>query len=130
MPFCGDCPEATSFNKRLILQRRKAISDDRGGVVQVWVFESMVWAILQPLRGRERWLADQVHSDVTHRAQCRWFPALTSDGFRFIHDGRIFNIQSVLDVDEAHDLYELLLIETAVTEEDEVYVLPPRHDFG
>ena len=64
-----------------------------------WSDKGEVRARIQPLSGREYWLADQVQAEVTHRVTLRAYPGLTAD-WRVLFQGRIFNVISVRSADE------------------------------
>jgi head-tail adaptor len=71
---------------------------------------------IEPLSGREVFVAGEVQADVSHRIRMRFTPGLTGAGglgprARGIYGGRTFNFLSVIDLDEAHEELEILAVE-------------------
>lgn len=69
-----------------------------------------VAARVSPLRGRERWAAQQVAAEATHEAGLRYFPGLEHE-MRLLFRGRVLNIEAVMDVDERRRRILLLCTE-------------------
>lgn len=67
-------------------------------------------ASIEPLRGREMLQAQQVNAETTHRIRARHRKDIrTSD--RLTKDGRVFEIESILNVDERNRELEIMAIE-------------------
>jgi SPP1 family predicted phage head-tail adaptor len=60
-----------------------------------------VWAAVEPLKGREYFQAAAVNAENMVRFRIRYRPGIMSD-MRVVYSGRVFNIQSVIDVEERH----------------------------
>ena len=105
------------LNRRVRLQQRSTSQDSFGEPVLTWIDLMTVWAAIQPLSGRELELAQKVASEVTHRISLRYQPSLTDTrwvaSLRALYKTRIFNIQAVLNEDEANVLIHLLAAEGA-----------------
>lgn len=57
------------------------------------------WAAIEPLTGRELYVAQQRVAEVSHKVTIRWFPGiLANQGIWY--GKRLFDIQVVLDPDE------------------------------
>ena len=48
------------------------------------------------------WLAQQVQATTTHKITCRYNPAIQPTGRLKHPDGRIFNIEGVMDLEDRH----------------------------
>lgn len=72
---------------------------DNSQKIAGWTELDTVWAEVSPLSGREFWDAAQVQSQVTHTIRIRYIAGLTPR-HRCLWDQRMFNIESVRDIDE------------------------------
>lgn len=85
-----------------------------GGITQSWSVLQTVWARLQGLRGRELFSAKQINPQTSHKVTIRYCKGLTSNA-RLVDVGssRIFNIESVVDIEDRHQWMELMCTEVA-----------------
>ncbi len=95
------------FNKRITLQCPKSVRDDEGIVTEEWTDVATVWAAVEPLRGREYFAAAAVNQENTVRFRMRYRRGVTAR-MRLLYDNRVFDIKSVIDVNERHQ--EMLLM--------------------
>lgn len=95
------------LNKRITLQCPKSVRDDEGIVTEEWTDVATVWAAVEPLRGREYFAAAAVNQENTVRFRMRYRPGVTAR-MRLLYDRRVFDIKSVIDVNERHQ--EILLM--------------------
>lgn len=102
---------AGKLRHRVEIRRATEARDDFGGVVQSWTLVAKRWASVDPLRGRERFAAQQVQADVTHKVRLRYTESLMPTD-RIVHDGRTFEIGAVLNVSERDREMELLCTES------------------
>ncbi len=58
-----------------------------------------VWASVEPLTGRELYMAMQVQAQVTHKIKIRYVSGVTPK-MRVVYGSRNFNIESVLNIEE------------------------------
>lgn len=69
-----------------------------------------VWAYVAPKTGREYEEAQKLRPETTFNILTRYFPDITSDmriGFR----GRVFYIESVLNIDERNEQLQIVAFE-------------------
>lgn len=66
-----------------------------------------IHAAVEPYRGREYFYSQQVQSESTLRVRLRWYPDITPD-MRIMYAGRVLNIVSVIDPEEAHRELQLM----------------------
>lgn len=69
-----------------------------------------VWANVKPLSGNERWIANAVTPEVTHRITMRYNPRVAPKD-RIKYGTRTFGILSVLNIDERNEMIELMAVE-------------------
>lgn len=86
---------------RVAIQSRTLSADSYGGPVATWTTEATRWGQITPLSGRELWQAQQVRPDVTHQVALRYYDGL-KPRHRLLVEGRTFQIQSVVDLENRH----------------------------
>ena len=70
------------------------------------------WVSIEPLSGRELWMAQQVQGDVTHRIRVRYNAALAlTNRDRGLYQSRIFNFVAVKNLEERNIEWEILAVE-------------------
>lgn len=99
---CGEFP--AKANHRVIIQSRGDASDDYGGSAVTWSTLSTVWAIIEPMSGREVLQSEQLQSRVTHKITIRYNSTLKSTAtgakYRVSYDDRLFPVKFVQNFDE------------------------------
>lgn len=105
-------PRIGRMRHRVELQRLTERQDDVGGVSLEWNTYATVWAAVEPIRGREYFIREQVAGDVSHRVVMRWRSGVSVRD-RVLHDGRQLEVESVLDRDERRVELELMAREVA-----------------
>lgn len=83
-------------------QRASESSNSLGEPVQTWADICDAMAAVAGIRGTERFSALQVRAEVDHRFWTDWRPDLAdlSPKDRIVHNGRAFDIASVVNIDE------------------------------
>lgn len=111
--------DAGKLRHRVRVQKPSRSADAQGNPVIGWENETNAgidgirWASLEPLRSRELFLAAQAAVRSTHRMRMRWFTGLTTQHrVAMVDDGRVFNLDSVINVDDTDSEYELLVSES------------------
>lgn len=89
---------AGKLRHKIEIQSVSGSENDFGERVDEWTTDATVSAAIEPLRGSERLLAQQVQANVSHLIIMR-YRAVTSDQ-RVKFGSRIFDIQAVLNIDE------------------------------
>lgn len=96
---------------RIELLRYEVYQDPRSGAIKEdWVPVAKRWATVEPVRGQERWAAQQVQAEVTHRIYMRYMPGVTPD-MKIRFRGREFDIYFVRNIDERNEMLEILATE-------------------
>lgn len=92
---------------RLTIQSLILSDDGYGGSDEVVSDVATVWGSIDPVKGGEYYKAQQVNSEVTHKATIRYRSDITA-AMRISFGGRTFEILAVMDPEERHEILELL----------------------
>jgi SPP1 family predicted phage head-tail adaptor len=95
---------------RVVFERATVAQDAFGEPDQTWATLATRWALVQPMKGAERFAANQVQADVDHRIVCRFDSTLSdlSPGDRATWDGHTYDIKSVIVRDHTRKEVEIL----------------------
>lgn len=96
---------------RITVEQATVSRDSYGGEVETWGVFATVWASVSPLIGREYIAAKQVSASVTHKIRMRYLAGMTPK-MRISWDNRLFDVESILDVDERHA--EMVIMATEI----------------
>lgn len=97
---------AGRLNKRVTLQTLSTTGDGGGGSVETWADTATVWASVEPLRGSERFEAQQTASRLSHKVTIRHRAVTPQQRVKF--GTRYFKIEAVINPKERGELLELL----------------------
>lgn len=89
------------------LQSLTQTSNRLGETDETPVLVSHVWAKIEPLTGRELFDSQQFGSDVSHKVTIRYRAGVNA-AMQILYGVRIFNIVSVLNLDERNRLLVLI----------------------
>ncbi|HQQ71754.1 MAG TPA: phage head closure protein [Alicycliphilus sp.] len=92
--------KAGRLDQRVSIEQLVTIGDSWGGTVEAWAPLVTAWAAVEPLVGREYLAAQAAQSEVTAKIRMRYRPGITAQD-RVIHDGKTYDIKSVIDVRSA-----------------------------
>jgi SPP1 family predicted phage head-tail adaptor len=99
------------MNKRIELQLNSeetaAYTTTLGGLSTTYATSSTVWASIEPLSGRELFVAQQAQSDVDMKVTIRYYSGLTTR-YRVKFGSRYFGIQSIINTNEKNE--EMILM--------------------
>lgn len=104
-------PAAGRLRHRVAIQRATRTRDSFGEAIRTWSTLATVWASVEPLRGREFFDAEMVQAEVSHRVIMRAYPGLQATD-RLLYEGRVLEIQAVIDVRERGREYQVMCRET------------------
>ena len=107
---------AGRLRHRVAIQDATETRDAHGGVSRAWSTSATVWASVEPLQGRELWLAQQVQAQATVRVRMRYRSGLDSTMRLQLLDGdgnaeKTYNIEAVMDLGERGRELEILCAE-------------------
>lgn len=91
-----DVPIRPALRHKVTIERGTESQNEYGEARLTWATLTTRRAFVRPLSGRERLLAEQVQSDVTHKVTMREYTGLTPRD-RFVFDSRTLNIVSVIE---------------------------------
>lgn len=93
---------------RVTIERATAAQDAYGQSIKTWTTAGKRWASIQPVNANERMFARKANEVVSHILQLRWDSDLgVSPTDRVSFDGRTFQIEAVLNLDERRRIMEL-----------------------
>ena len=98
---------------RVVFQSSTIVQDDFGEPDQTWATLATVWGLVQPLKGRELFAANQVQAEVTTRIVVRNSSELVdlAPDDRATWNGQTFDIKAVIHRDHRRSELEILAIE-------------------
>lgn len=99
--------EIGKLRHRITFQEHLKTPDGYKGHTTEWTNFVMVWASIEPLTGREFFAAHQIKAEVTHRVKIRYRDDITVK-MRIQFGVRVFDIESILDIKERHEVLEIL----------------------
>lgn len=95
---------------RIVLKKPVILKDPIGQDLEVWQDIASVWAIIEPLSGKEYFNAQQINSEVTSKITIRYLKDL--DSHAVIHwNNRVFKILSIINLEERNIYLQLLCSE-------------------
>lgn len=98
---------AGQLNQRVTLERFTETEDAYGATVTDWATAGTFWAAVLPLTGKEIIAADAVTAITDVRVIMRYQPGVTAAD-RLKHDGKTFNVVTVINRRSANRELELL----------------------
>jgi len=102
---------AGKYRHRLNIQTATE-TNTAGNITRAWATDATVWAAIRPLRGRERFDAQQVQPECDVLIEMRYNSDVTlNEQKRITHGSTVYNIQSVINVDGRNRVWEILCIE-------------------
>lgn len=94
------------------IQRATVTQDDYGGQISTWATTISPWVEIKPLMGRELTIGRQVSANVSHAVITRYLSDITPKD-RVNFNGRLFDINAVMNIDERNIKTVLLCTEAA-----------------
>jgi SPP1 family predicted phage head-tail adaptor len=85
------------LDRRITIEGQQVTTSDSGQEIVTWVFVTTVWAELLPIRGGERYAAQQLVGQAITTFSFRWTNTTktVTTKHRVVYDGREFNIVDV-----------------------------------
>jgi head-tail adaptor len=99
------------YDRKVVIQNLTGTVDAHGFQDETldtnWVTYETAYCSVESKGGREFWKNQQVTADVSHIWRCQWSKklALATPDMRLLHEGSVYEIISIEDVDLAH--YEI-----------------------
>ncbi|MDA8212164.1 MAG: phage head closure protein [Clostridia bacterium] len=98
---------AGELRHRVKIQQKSVTRDSFGAESVTWSDVATVWAVVEPLRGREFFGAQQVNAEVTTRIRIRYRSGVVPT-MRALYGSRVYDIQSVINLDERNRELQLM----------------------
>lgn len=93
---------AGELRHRITIQQLIETRNELGEIIeQSWQDFATVWAAVEPLNGREYFNSQQINAEITTRIRIRYRAGIKPN-MRVVYGERIFDIQSVIDIEERH----------------------------
>lgn len=103
---------AGALKRRVTIQVPSTDQDEYGQPTDTWDELMTTWAGIRVATGKEIYAASGFTSQVSHVITLRYRPSVTiRSNCRAIHEGRIFQIQTISDPDESKAQVNLLCLE-------------------
>jgi SPP1 family predicted phage head-tail adaptor len=94
--------QSSELRHRVVIEANQPLQRSGSGApVPKWQPLCTRWAAIAPQAGREFWAAKQMHSELTHLIKLRG-PLELQPTMRVRFGDRVFDILSVIDVEERH----------------------------
>lgn len=95
---CGD-DFISKADRRIVIQTPSVVDDNYGGRAESWVDALTVWAVIEPMAGKEVFISSQLQSKVDARITIRYQSTLadttTAAKSRVKYGSRLYNIKAV-----------------------------------
>jgi len=100
------------MSKRIKLQSSSRTSDGAGGATVAWTDVATTWAAVEPVTGKEPYIAQQLQGQVTYKVTIRYRTGV-SPAQRVLYGTRAFDVKAVIDPKEHHTILILACEEVA-----------------
>lgn len=101
----------SKMRQRVTIQAVSGASDGQGGISETWADVATVWASIEPMSDYERFQAQQLQTNTTHKVMIRYYSGLTTK-HRLLFGSRVFNIKGILNLNEENAFMQLKCVET------------------
>ena len=102
------------LNHLVTVERRGNAQDEAGQARESWYSQGQAWASIRPISGREFFAASGERAEITHSMILRHGTPLQPRD-RITYNGRVFDVISVMNVDERNRYLKAMATENANT---------------
>jgi SPP1 family predicted phage head-tail adaptor len=101
---------AGKLNRRVTIQRPVPDRNEVGEDIITWETLGVVWASIEPIKGREALIANQLLAEMDTRIRIRWSESVQdiSEKWRLVHQGLIYNIVSIANINLGNKELEIM----------------------
>jgi SPP1 family predicted phage head-tail adaptor len=96
---------------RITIEQAAENQEPDGSVIEMWSIYATAQASIEPVSGREYFVAQSTQADLNHRISLRYVPGITPK-MRVNYGSRIFDILSVINVNERNRELQLMCRES------------------
>lgn len=114
MSCCDDKFSAAALKRRIVIEKLTLTPNSTGGQVSSWSTFATVWASIEPKTTDERFFAQRIEPLTTHYVRMRYLAGVLAS-MRIVYSGRVFQIKSVINVNEESQFLEIKASETTGT---------------
>lgn len=110
-------PSIGDLRHRITFQEAVLASDGIGGQVEAWqniADTPTVWARIEPVNGLERFFAEKLEENVSHKITIRYRNDILPQ-YRILFDGRVFEVKTSRALLERKDFTIIEAIEGVAT---------------
>lgn len=107
-------PKIGELRHRIVIEESVKVSDGVGGQTETWQTVATVWAKIDPVAGLERFFAERIEENITHKITIRYRTGIDTE-MRISFDGHIFQIRSVRRMLERKDFIQIDAVEGTAT---------------
>ena len=104
----GDLRSRISFESNI------DVADGIGGFTRSWITAKTVWAYIEPASASERYFANRVEENITHKIFIRSTTGLNAS-MRIKYGSRIFQIKGIKEDKNRHRFFIIDAIEDSAT---------------
>ena len=97
------------LKSRIVVYRKKTITTSIGSDKEIYAIYKTIYAEIRPLRGKEYLESVQLEHKITYKITIRFTDINETDYIGY--QGKIFDIESVIDVENRHWDIELMCVE-------------------
>ena len=95
------------MKQRVSIMKQSDGQNSYGEVRDVWDVMAIVWADVEPLRGRALFQASQTYSEVSYKITIRYQPGILPN-MRILYKDKTFHIISVINIKEQNRYLEIM----------------------
>ena len=101
------------LRKRIQILSRGDTQDNAGEMIPSWLLYVTLWGEITSPTGRELMAGQQIQANISHIVTVRWpgINYIITPAMRASYNGRFFDINAVLNVDERNRTLSLLCTE-------------------
>jgi SPP1 family predicted phage head-tail adaptor len=99
---------------RITIQQETLTTDSQGGSSAAWAELVTVWASIDPVSANQRWFAERLGHQVTHKIIIRNRADITS-AMRIIYGSKTYYIHSYKFLDEGSGYLEIMASEGEIS---------------
>lgn len=101
---------AGSLRHRITIQQPVVSPNTIGEPLKSWATLAIVWASVEPIRGKEVLQAEQILADMDTRIRMRWSQVVDSmtARCRIVHKGKIYNVKQISHLALRHREIEVM----------------------
>lgn len=102
------------LRSRITIEQLSDTPDGIGGKIRTWSTLKTLWAYIEPANASERYFAQRVEDNITHKVLIRYTTGLDTS-MRIVYKTRKFQIKGLKEVENKHRFIEISCMEDSGT---------------